>query len=116
MTSPPLPICRDRLRSNQTVTQAEREIHFYTVPARVILAFMNDAELIAALKRRGLTNAVSVLLDVIGPLGVLGAQLLWIAQPTAGLFGGREIIAGIARTLEQPDGVERLRALLDEDA
>ena len=91
-------------------------IHFYTALARVILAFMNDAELIAALKRRGLTNAVSVLLDVIGPLGVLGAQLLWIAQPTAGLFGGREIVAGLARTLEQPDGVERLRALLDEDA
>ncbi len=77
---------------------------------------MNDTELIADLKRRGLTNALGVFLDVIEPLGVLGAQLLWIAQPTAGLFGGRDIIAGLARTLEQPDGVERLRALLDEDA
>lgn len=76
---------------------------------------MNEAELIADLKRRGWTNALSLLLDMIEPLGVLGAQALWIAQPTATLFGGREITAALARTLEQPGGVERLRALLDEE-
>ena len=77
---------------------------------------MDDTELIAAVKRRGLASALGLFLDVIEPIGALGAQLLWIAQPTAGLFGGRDIVAGLARTLEQPDGVERLRALLDEDA
>ncbi len=77
---------------------------------------MDDAQLITELKQRGLTNALALLLDIMEPLGVLGAQILWIAQPTAGLFGGREMVAGLAQMLEQPNGVERLRALLDEES
>lgn len=77
---------------------------------------MDDIEFIAELRQRGLANALTLLLDVIEPLGAFGAQLLWVAQPTVGLFGGSDLVAKLAHLLEQPDGIARLRALLDEDA
>jgi hypothetical protein len=76
---------------------------------------MDETELIAELRRRGLARGLALALEVIEPLGALGAQMLWVAQPTAGLFGGREIAAELARVLEQPEGIARLRALLEED-
>jgi hypothetical protein len=64
------------------------------------------------------------LLDVIEPLGPLGAQLLWIAQPALGLLLPQnnatqgnmwQDIDGLARLLEHPTGIAWLRlALTDE--
>lgn len=74
---------------------------------------MNDW--IAKLKTRGLGGALHVALDVLEPLGPLGAQILWVVQPASGIFGVRETLRELAETLEEPDGVARLRRLLDED-
>ncbi|MBE2271035.1 MAG: hypothetical protein IAE80_22550 [Anaerolinea sp.] len=75
----------------------------------------SETQIIDAIKQRGLSDALRVFLDIIEPLGIVGAQVLWIAQPAAGLIGGRAVIAGLAQTLEEPGGIDRLRALLDED-
>jgi hypothetical protein len=67
------------------------------------------------IKARGLAAPVRVLLDALAPLGPVGAQVLWMAQPVAGLWGGRQWIGQLAETLEQPGGVEELCRLLDEE-
>jgi hypothetical protein len=59
-----------------------------------------------------LDGLVGVLLDVVEPLSPLGAQLLWISQPTLGLLVPREEIGSLARLLEQPDGMAWLREQL----
>jgi len=66
-----------------------------------------------------LAGLVEVLLDAAEPLGPLGAQVLWVAQPTLGLLVPRDEIAALARLLEAPAGVAWLRAQLlepDEEA
>lgn len=69
---------------------------------------------IQEVNRRGLAGPVRMALDVLEPLGPVGAQLLWVAQPVSGLVGARELIGGLAEALDEPGGVERLRDLLDE--
>ena len=59
-----------------------------------------------------LDGLVSVLLDAIEPLGPLGAQLLWIAQPTLGLLLPRDEVASLARLLDAPGGVAWLHQQL----
>lgn len=76
---------------------------------------MNEQEWIARIKARGWDNALRVALDAFAPLGPLGAQLLWVAQPVSGLFGAGEALGKMAEALEAPDGVERLRQLLDQE-
>ena len=69
-------------------------------------------------KARGLGSALRVAFDALEPLGPLGAQVLWILQPTAGIFGGksaRHAVADVARALETPDGLESLREQLARD-
>ena len=61
---------------------------------------------------RGWGDAFSTALDVLEPLGPLGAQLLWIAQPAARLFGGSAVVGALAQALEQPGGVEHLRQMM----
>ena len=68
---------------------------------------------IEAARRRGWGDALSLMLDVIEPLGPFGAQLLWVLQPASGLFGARSGIAALAEALEQPGGIDRLRQQLD---
>lgn len=66
-----------------------------------------------------LGGLVEVLLEAAEPLGPLGAQVLWVAQPTLGLLVPRDEIASLARLLEAPQGVAWLRAQLvepDEEA
>lgn len=65
-------------------------------------------------KVRGLAQPLRIMLDVLEPLGPLGAQLLWVAQPVAGLVGGREMLGELAEALEKPGGVDHLRHLLDD--
>lgn len=64
---------------------------------------------------RGLGGALRVALDALAPLGPLGAQLLYIAQPTLGLFGLREAAHDIALALEDPGGLDAIRARLDDE-
>jgi len=69
---------------------------------------------IESVRARGLGNVLSVALDVLEPLGPLGAQLLWAAGPVLGLFVSRETLSGLADALEEPGGIERLREQLEE--
>ena len=50
----------------------------------------------------GLAGVYSTLRDALMPLGPVAAQLLWVAQPTLGLFGDADSIGALADLLEQP--------------
>lgn len=64
---------------------------------------------------RGLGDAARTTLDALGALGPLAAQALYIGQPVLRVFGQNVPLDELAETLEQPGGVEQLRAWLDED-
>jgi hypothetical protein len=64
------------------------------------------------LRAAGLDGAVGALLDAAEPLGPLGAQMLWIAQPALGLVAPRDEVASLARLLDAPGGVAWLREQL----
>lgn len=64
------------------------------------------------LRKKRLTGLVGALLDAAEPLGPLGAQMLWVAQPTLGLFMPRDDVASLARILEHPDGLAWLHERL----
>lgn len=58
---------------------------------------------------------LTLALNALEPIAPLGAQVLWILQPTAGLIGGkgvRSAVADFAQALETPDGIASLRAEL----
>lgn len=77
---------------------------------------MVEFEWIKEIRARGWGDAFSAALDVLEPLGPLGAQVLWIAQPAARLIGGwGEWFGVLAQALDEPGGIERLRQALDED-
>jgi hypothetical protein len=69
---------------------------------------------IAQIKARGLAQPLRVLLDVLEPLGPLGAQMLYIAQPLSGMFGAADAVEHLAEALEQPGGAAHLRDQLDD--
>ena len=73
-----------------------------------------EPEWIQQVKARGLGDALSTALDVLEPLGPLGAQALWVAQPVLGLVIGHDALEELAETLETPGGVERLRQMLED--
>jgi hypothetical protein len=76
----------------------------------------NESDWLADIQERELGAAFGLLLDALAPLGPLGAQVLYVAQPIAGVLGGsvwREAAAGLAEALEAPGGVETLREKLD---
>lgn len=90
---------------------------FRAMRACVILAFMKDQrqpDWIHQARARGLTGALHIALDALEPLGLFGAQLLWMMQPVMGLFGARAAVQNIAEALEAPGGIERLRQQLDD--
>lgn len=60
----------------------------------------------------GVGGIVDTLLVAFAPLAPIGAQLLYIAQPVAGLFIERNVISRWATLLEEPDGIEWLRVQL----
>jgi len=62
-----------------------------------------------AARLRGL---VAALLEAAEPLGPLGAQMLWVAQPALGVLLPRDEIASLARLLDEPGGVAWLRGRL----
>ncbi|NDJ76284.1 MAG: hypothetical protein GYB65_08485 [Chloroflexi bacterium] len=59
-------------------------------------------------------SLVGALLEALEPLGPLGAQVLWIAQPTLGLLLPRDEIGSLARLLDRPDGMAWVREQLLE--
>ncbi len=59
-----------------------------------------------------LDGAAGVLLDVAEPLGPIGAQLLWVAQPALSWVAPRDEIAALARLIEAPGGVAWMREQL----
>jgi hypothetical protein len=63
-------------------------------------------------KTRGWENILSAALDVLEPFGALGAQVVWFLQPTLGLFVSRDALSGVARALEEPNELNRLREQL----
>jgi len=69
---------------------------------------------IEAAQRRNLTGAVRLTLIALAPLGVLGAQVLYIAQPMAAVFGAHRAVGDIARALEAPEGLRHLLDALDD--
>ena len=71
---------------------------------------------IEAARKRGWGDALSLALDALEPLGPFGAQMLWVLQPAAGLFGGRAALGALADALEQPGGIDRLRQQLEDDS
>jgi hypothetical protein len=66
------------------------------------------------LRAAHLDGLVGTLLEAVEPLGPLGAQVLWVAQPTLGLLVPREEITLLAQRLEAPGGVAWLREQLIE--
>lgn len=61
-------------------------------------------------------NAATLALDVLEPFGMIGAQVLWVAQPAARLIGGwGNALGTLATALEDPHGIERLRHALEDD-
>ena len=68
---------------------------------------------VTQLQTRGLGDALGLALDVLEPLGVLGAQLIWVAQPVLGIWFNRNTVQSIAQTLETPGEVEYIRRFLE---
>ena len=66
------------------------------------------------MKARGLGDALSTALDVLEPLGPLGAQILWVLQPALGVFGLREMAREMAEALEEPGGIAHIRQQLEK--
>lgn len=57
-----------------------------------------------------MATVLEALLEAAGPLALLGAQGLWVAQPFLSLILPADEIGALARLLESPDGVAWLRA------
>jgi hypothetical protein len=77
---------------------------------------MIDDAWIEELKVRGLAAPLSLALDLLEPLGLVGAQVLWVVQPVSSLLGASALVGGLADVLEQPEGIENLRRRLNEES
>lgn len=66
----------------------------------------------AELARLGLSSSARLLLLSLRPMGWLGGQALWAAQPVLALFGGGDRTAHLARTLEDDTQFAALIAAL----
>ncbi len=67
------------------------------------------------LRAWGLDGLVAALLEAFEPLSPLGAQVLYVAQPTLGLFVSRDSVGQWARLLEDPSNMVWLRERLTQD-
>ena len=75
---------------------------------------MNSIKVIERLKRAGLGDALLTALDVIEPIGAIGAQVLYVTQPMARLLGDyRSETTALAQLLETPEGIQTLRQMLE---
>jgi hypothetical protein len=86
---------------------------------KTILIMMNNEELwkdwAGSLRRWGLQDLTASFLDVVGPLSLLGAQVVYISQPLlCGIFPARTIQA-LADLLEDNAQVHLFTAYLRKD-
>ena len=72
--------------------------------------------LVRMLSRLGLTSSARLVLDTLRPVGWLGGQALWLAQPLAALFGAGGRVGRLARTLEDDTAFSALLAELQPPA
>jgi len=70
-------------------------------------------EWIQRARANGWAAPLRLTLDALEPFGPLGAQLLWVLQPTLGGLLAPDALRDLAQTLEQPGGVDILRRQLD---
>jgi hypothetical protein len=74
--------------------------------------FLNDiAEMI---ERRGWRLPALAALEAGRPLALVGAQLVWLAQPALSLILSASTIGQFARLLEEPAALDSLMARLEE--
>lgn len=64
------------------------------------------------LRKTGLSDVVAAMLEAVGPISLLGAQVLWIAQPTLNIFMPADEVGGLARLLETESGLAHLRSII----
>ncbi|MBK8024558.1 MAG: hypothetical protein IPK19_24800 [Chloroflexi bacterium] len=77
---------------------------------------MNYVHFIERIRRAGWGDTFLTVLDVIEPVGIVGAQMLYVIQPVARLIGDRHgDVSALARLLETPEGVATLRQMLASD-
>lgn len=67
------------------------------------------------LQHMGLLDFAGLLLDVAEPLSPIGAQLLWVAQPTLSLLVAPEKVAFWAEKLQDPQQIASLREQLERE-
>jgi hypothetical protein len=70
-------------------------------------------QLVQQLKANGWESSAVFVLDVLEPLGPLGAQVLWVLQPALGAFVPRDVLGDLATVLEDPDETADLRRQLE---
>lgn len=70
--------------------------------------------MIQIIKARGWQDASRTLLDVVEPIAPLVSQFLWVVQPISSIVEAQDFVGSLAKTLDSPDGIDRLRQELDE--
>jgi hypothetical protein len=68
-----------------------------------------------SLHRWGIRGFTASLLEAVGPLTILGAQMVYILQPLVGRGPGAESLLSLASMLEQPDQVRDFVKVLREE-
>lgn len=66
------------------------------------------------IQRRGWRLPALMALEAGRPLALVGAQLLWLAQPALSLFIAASAVGQFARLLEEPAALDKLIARLEE--
>lgn len=67
------------------------------------------------LHQKGMGQPARIGLEAGRPLTLIGGQLIWVLQPMLNLIFPAEDINAFARLMEQPEAVDRLISLLDEE-
>ena len=67
------------------------------------------------LQQNGMGQPALVGLEASRPLTFVGGQLVWIVQPMLNLIFPAEDVGKLARLLEEPEAIDQLIGLLDEE-
>ena len=65
-----------------------------------------------SLHKTGLGDVVGAMLEAVGPISLLGAQVLWVAQPTLSIFMPADEVGGLAHLLETETGLAWVRSIM----
>lgn len=69
---------------------------------------------IDAAKARGWDGSLRLAFEVLEPFAPIASQMLWVAQPMAGVFGGEAAIKELAEALDSAEGIAALKNKLAE--